>query len=240
MKKDAIKIQNSLIGMLTLGILYQYKFTNRSDWLSISKIFSTKKLSFEFSKYATLTDSSLEVLIPDNMSDRIYDFMGAYKTSRLQRHIKTNSIIFDLNSIKEEFDSSNFYLYSYEVDYGPYRNLPPCIGRILHPFTDYFEINTNAIEVSPNLIRLKKPIISNAINSMQIIDIAFVFEKHYELSSIEISWNVDFKTTISFASESMVFQWNYEAKSQVYSVRFDDLDHSILRIGEIIKEAQYD
>ncbi len=240
MKKDVIKIQNSLIGMLTLGILYQYKFTNRSDWLSISNIFSTNKLSSEYLKYATLTDSSLEVLIPDNMSNKIYDFMGAYNTSRLHRRIKNNSIIFDISSVKEEFDPSNFYLYYYDVDYGPYRHLPPCVGRILHLFIDYFEIKTSSIEVFSSLIRLKRPVISNAINSTKIIDIAFVFEKHYELSSIEISWNVDFKTTICFESESMVFEWNYEAKSQFFSVRFDDLDQSILRIGEIIKEAQYD
>jgi hypothetical protein len=236
--KDRLKAQNGILGLLLLGIIYQRNFKQRQDWMTLENLFSMRHLSSEFRKAGHIKDESMRIVFNDKPNQRIYDFLGAIGANRIQRKIEDDNIVF--KQTEGSFDVANFYLYPHEIDFGPYRHMPPCIGQVFHPFEDYFEIQTHEVDFSNRTAALINPVILTGDTDYRLQKICLFFGEHFEIIRMYIDWHENLQTDIDISGQVLIVSYAQRGQHHQLKVNFSELATSLEEIGLALKVANDD
>lgn len=236
--KDRLVVQNGILGLLLLGVIYQRHFKKRQDWISLESLFSSRRLSSEFRKLGQIKNESMRIIFNGSPNERIYDFLGAIGRNRVQRKIDDDGIVF--RQSEGSFDVANFYVYPHEIDFGPYRLLPPCIGQVFHPFEDYFEIQASEIDFSNHTAILNDPVILACNTDCRLKKIKLFFGEYFELTRMFIDWHDNLKTDIDISSQALLIRYVHRRQRRQLNVTFTELATSLEKIGLVLKVANDD
>jgi hypothetical protein len=236
--KDCLKAQNGILGLLLLGVIYQLNFKQRQDWVTLENLFSMRNLSSEFRKAGLIKDETMSIVFGDKPNQRIYDFLGAIGPNRLQRKIEGENIVF--TQAKGPFDVANFYLYPHEVDFGPYRHLPPFLGQVFHPFEDYFEIQTDEVDFSDRTAILSNPMVLTRDTDYRLQKICLLFGEYFEVLRVVVDWHENLQTDIDIKRQALIICYGQHGQKRQLNVNFTELSTSLMEIGLALKVANDD
>jgi hypothetical protein len=236
--KDQQRAQHSVLGLVLLGILYQRNFMLREDWMSLKNLFSQRHLSSEFCNAGRITGDVMRIALGSQVDQRVFNFLGAIGETRLQRKIEGNEIIF--TQTKGELNIANFYLYPHEIDYGPYRHLPPCVAQVLHPFEDYFELQVSSWDFIKRRAILYCPVLQTNETQYRLQQIQMEFGGQHEVVCITINWHANLQTDINIAEEKLIIHYFQHGQSCELIVGFADIPLSLEAIGLALKVSNDD
>ena len=232
------KAQNGILGLFLLGIIYQFNFKNRQDWITLENFFSVRNLSSEFRRVGQIEGDSMRIILGETPNQRIYDFFGAAGARRLQRKVHDGSIVF--KQAEGKFDVANFYLYPHEIDFGAYRHLPPYLGQVFHPFEDYFEIKIDEVVSTDRSSVLNNPVLITENTDYRLQNISLFFGEYFEVARIIIDWHENLRTEIDFSGKALIISYAQRGKHYKLDVKFTEIAVSLEEIGLALKAANYD
>lgn len=128
--------------------------------------------------------------------------LGAMGPKRLLRVIDDETIIFRPTS--GQFNLNEFYLYPYEIDYGPYRHLPPFAAQVLSPFEYYFEVDCRNLVISNRNVTLLKPTITTHVGALGVRSISIDAGSLHQPTVVRIDFSLQSLIEINLMTQELI------------------------------------
>ena len=225
----------SFLVLIALGLVYQDKFVNRNDWFDLAKVFFPISLTKYFIENGRSENGLFKIShreIPQDIKQKslfnLVDCFGAVETRRIERTVGDNDISFKI----EGHEVQMFYLYPFEIDYGPYAGLPPCLAVFLHPFIDFFTLGYKNFSQNNNVIILETGVFHFNEKLLNFSEIRFCYKESFKkITDIELILENKSKINVSFINETIDFC----IENRVTSFTFVNIIQSIDKFSEFLE-----
>jgi len=230
------EIRSGVMGLLLLGIVYHYRFRFRYDWVSTLHFFHQAALRRDFLANSELSESKLRVhlvnqpWVPAHVD--AYRYSAAIGSTRLARRITDDGVEFELPG--GGFDPSEFYLYDHNIDFGPYRSLPPYVGQLLNPLSNYFVLKIGEFRIlSSSELVILSPKILSAAGFASLRYLKFRFGLGFRPRSVEIGLCARVSVGLLF-DEEMLLVLTDNVERAVFN--FLELESSLSTVPKMLRE----
>ena len=151
----------------------------------------------------------------------ILDCFGAVGSSRVKRIVSEKDIAFEV----AQKDIEKFYLYPFIVDYGVYGKLPPYLGMVLHPLSNFFTLKARDYIENDNCIDLKQCDVYFEDSSLRCLRLEISFGNFFrEVIALSLDFEINKKIKISFAARAIEFEINGNTTSFSFDEAIDSVD----------------